>query len=558
MLLDILRSATTAACQTCHLLPRCAFYAEIHFAGKTDTYRQEAYFFKEYDHLLEMKAHDANKAEDEDEDVHDVGAEAPLTLITRSKHCMSKSPHCPTGNIFRADDSLFGEFNPEKAFTGSLPYTGKTRGFSYTEYNPVAVLESLITRGGLTDDPRYRQHYTMRLAECDGKPFLTLPRGAQVGMAVMKPVTHGLPMLYIEGLRHLASARFNLILYRELTATVSIGLESSLKKKNDEERKEERTKQNQEAGYKPSHGGWTKHTSKYQIKSGVTIEGEVLSVIGRDRYGYTAALKKEFTKNKNKLTLLNAIDKGFNMLNSALQKGKNNQIFPLVSAEFCYPKLEITGGVKTVQSDTAGVGVITEGNISVGFAPFFGFKITLDLLTALSRFLGPYGHVVNTVRTAAAAQEDTFKEGGDGVYAILKLELIFSFGVHGGYKFKTNDYGKFKSDGRSIGLQGEIVGDAHVEGGVRVFGVGGFFEAGAEIKSTLTMDFDKEEGDDLTAVVYHEGVKAKVYVKVSRGQNSRNKGKDDVLSTVEAGKFEEWIIYEALDKDDSEWRFSLG
>ncbi|MGJ3351873.1 hypothetical protein AAZR23_20765, partial [Morganella sp. Je.2.23] len=84
-----------------------------------------------------------------------------------------------------------------------------------------------------------------------------------------------------------------------------------------------------------------------QIKNGVTIEGEVLSVIGSDRHGYTAELKQEFIQNKNKLTLLNCIDNGFNIINGALQTGKDNQKFPLISAAFCYPKLEITGGVKT-------------------------------------------------------------------------------------------------------------------------------------------------------------------------------------------------------------------
>ncbi|MEY0004134.1 hypothetical protein AB7W62_18495 [Morganella morganii] len=535
----------SGACQTCKIPPACTLDAEIAFAGKTDTYRQEQYFFKHYDYLVEMKA----------QDTEDVATEAPLTLTASAKRCISKSPHCPTGNIFRSDGSLFGEFNPEKSFSGTLPYTGKTGGFSYDEYNPVAVLESLISRDGLTDDPRYREYYTMRLAECNGKPFLTLPRALQIGTSVINPVTHGLPVLFVEGLRHLASARFNLILYRELTATVSIGLESALKKKNNDERKEERIEQNVAAGYRPSHGGWTKHTSRYQIKNGVTIEGEVLSVIGSDRHGYTAELKQEFIQNKNKLTLLNCIDNGFNIINGALQTGKDNQKFPLISAEFCYPKLEITGGVKTVLSDTAGV--ITEGNISVGFAPFFGFKITVDLLTALTRFLGAYGHVISTAREAAAAQEDAVREGEDGVYVILKLELMFSFGVHGEYKFKTDDRGDFKSDGRRVGLQGEIIGDAHVEGGVRVFGVGGFFKAGAEIKATLKMDFDKEDGDDLTAVVYHEGVKARVYVKMSRADTTDKTGNNASVAS-EAGNYKEWIIYDELEKEDSEWRFSLG
>lgn len=100
-------SGAVGTCQTCNIPPRCAFDAEIVFSGKADTYRQDQYFFKQYDYLLEMKPQEA--------------AEATLTLTARSKRCISKSPHCPTGNVFRTDGSLFGEFNPKKAFSGTLP-----------------------------------------------------------------------------------------------------------------------------------------------------------------------------------------------------------------------------------------------------------------------------------------------------------------------------------------------------------------------------------------------------------------------------------------------------
>ena len=535
-------SGAVGACQTCNIPPRCAFDAEIVFSGKADTYRQDQYFFKQYDYLLEMKPQEAT--------------EATLTLTARSKRCISKSPHCPTGNVFRADGSLFGEFNPKKVFSGTLPYTGKTGGFSYVEHNPVAVLGSLITRDGLTDDPRYREHYTMRLAECDGKPFLTLPRAVQIGASAINPVTHGLPSLFIEGLRHLASARFNLILYRELTAKVTIGLESEIEEKTKEQRKEERKKQNVAAGYRPSHTGWTKHTGKYDIKNGLTIEGEVVSIIGSDRHGFTTELKQEFTKGKNKLSLINSIDNGFNTINNMLKKGKGADAgYPLVSTKFRYPILEIEGAIKTHQSESNGV--ITQGNVSVGFAPLFGFNITVDLLTAFIAFLGPAGRAINTARIAAKKQAEAVKDGEDGAYLTVKLDLTFSFGIHGNFKFKTDDYGKFVSDGRDIGLEGEIIGDACIEGGARYFGMTGFFKAGAEIKSTLIMDFDKKEGNDLTAVVYHEGVKAKVYAKFGTGENSNSKENGKVSKKVTPGDYKEWIIYDELDKEKSDWRFSL-
>lgn len=534
-------SGTTSACQSCNIPPRCALEATVDFAGKTDVYRQEQHFVKQYSYLIEQKN----------------GSEVPLKLTTKQMHCISKSPHCPTGNVFDETGALFADFNPEKNFDSRLPYTRQTRGFSFEENNPISVLTNLLTRSGLTGDPRYLQHYTMRLSECNGKPFLTLPRTVQIGAAAINPVTYGLPTLFIEGLRHLASARFNLILYRELTAKVTIGLESEIEEKTKDQRKEERRKQNVAAGYRPSHTGWTKHTGKYDIKKGLTIEGEVVSIIGSDRHGFTTELKQEFTKGKNKLSLINSIDNGFNTINNMLKKGKGADAgYPLVSTKFRYPILEIEGGIKTHQSESNGV--ITQGNVSVGFAPLFGFNITVDLLTAFIAFLGPAGRAINTARIAAGKQAEAVKDGEDGAYLIVKLDLTFSFGIHGDFKFKTDDYGKFVSDGRNISLEGEIIGDACIEGGARYFGISGFFKAGAEIKSTLIMAFDKKEGDDLTAVVYHEGVKAKVYTKFGTGENSDSKENGKISKKITPGEYEEWIIYDELDKEKSDWRFSLG
>ncbi|KJF76160.1 hypothetical protein UA45_20095 [Morganella morganii] len=150
------------------------------------------------------------------------------------------------------------------------------------------------------------------------------------------------------------------------------------------------------------------------------------------------------------------MDTGFNTINKALRKGKDEGLFPLVSAEFLYPKLEIEGSIKTDMS--AENRVINRGEVIVGFAPFFGFKITLDLLTALTRFLGPYGHVVNTARTVAATKEEAVKAGEDGAYVILKLELTFSFGIHGFYEFKPTITAGFRQRAAKLRFTGKLWG----------------------------------------------------------------------------------------------------
>lgn len=537
-----IRFMMSNVCQTCHIPPRCTLGASITFGSIQDTYRQEPSFSRHYYYLVDPDKKPYTRI--------------PLELTATPKHCISNSKTCPTGNVFTEDRALFAEFNPASPFTGSLLYTNKISGFSLEEHNPVVILERLITRDNTETDPRYRQHYTMRLSECDGKPFLSLPRAMQIGAAAILPVTHGLPVLFAEGARALADARFHLILNRELIAKVSIGLESEINEKSTKDRKIEQIRNNAKAGKRPTANGWTKRTDKYQIKKSLTIEGDILSVIGSDRIGHNKELKQVFTKDKNKLSLLDYMDTGFNTINKALRKGKDEGLFPLVSAEFLYPKLEIEGSIKTDMS--AENRVINRGEVIVGFAPFFGFKITLDLLTALTRFLGPYGHVVNTARTVAATKEEAVKAGEDGAYVILKLELTFSFGIHGFYEFKTDDNGRFSSADREVEIHGEITGDAHIEAGVNIFGVSGFFRVGAEFKTTLKMGFDRDEGDDLTAVVYHEGVKAKVYVKVSKsGSSPSKKGGGDEDSATD-GKYEEWVIYEELPKDKSDWKFKLG
>lgn len=537
-----IRFMMSNVCQTCHIPPRCTLGASITFGSIQDTYRQEPSFSQHYYYLVDPDKKPYTRI--------------PLELTATPKHCISNSKTCPTGNVFTEDRALFAEFNPASPFTGSLLYTNKISGFSLEEHNPVVILERLITRDNTEADPRYRQHYTMRLSECDGKPFLTLPRAMQIGAAAILPVTRGLPALFAEGARALADARFHLILNRELIAKVSIGLESEINEKSTKDRKKEQIRNNAKAGKRPTANGWTKRTDKYQIKRSLTIEGEVTSVIGSDRIGHNKELKQVFTKDKNKLSLLDYVDNGFNTINKALQKGKNNQTFPLVSAELLFPKLEIEGSIKTDMS--AENRVINRGEVIVGFAPFFGFKITLDLITALTRFLKKYGAIITVIRTAAATKEEAVKNGENGVYAVSKVDLTFSFGIHGFYEFKTDDNGWFSSAGREVEIHGEITGDAHVEAGVNVFGVGGFFRVGANFETTLKMGFDRDEGDDLTAVIYHDGVKAQVYVKTSKGEDNSDSEVQKPSMTSEQGNFKEWVIYEELPKDKSDWKFKLG
>ncbi|MGJ3352968.1 hypothetical protein [Providencia sp. Je.9.19] len=416
------------------------------------------------------------------------------------------------------------------------------------------MLDSFIYREGFTDDPRYRQRYSMRLSECGAAPFLTMHNAIKLLQVTLNPMTHGAALLYQEGKKHLTSAQFDLVLYREFKVNVEIGLESSLDEKNNDARKAEQTANNVARGYKPTHSGWTKHTKRYGIKTGLGIKGEITSIIGDETVAFNTELKQEFLKNKNKLNLTNSIDTAFNKINSVLSSGNSIQ-YPLVSTEFCYPVLNIEGGIKTHQSSN--YGVITQGNVSVGFAPLFGFQITVDLLTAFAT----YAHVdfvVNNAREFLEKNEETVKEGSEGAYAKMVLELTFSCGLHGNFKFKTDDEGKFESDGRDIEIQGELIGNAHLEAGVNYWGIQGFFEAGAEISAKLNIAFDKEKGDDLTVVIYHEGIKAKVYAKYGIGKKKNKNNKELPTSTKTTGGYEEWIIYKELDKDESDWRFKLG
>ncbi|UPS63995.1 hypothetical protein [Providencia rettgeri] len=526
-------------CQSCNIPTNCTLEATINFDGKTEIYRQEQHFFRRFTYLIEPKK----------------GKTVPLKLMATPKGCISHNPNCPIGNVFNENGSLYGDFSPQKVFDDVLVYTKRTSEFSFGENNPISMLDSFIYRKGFTDDPRYRQRYGMRLSECGAAPFLTVPNAIKLLQVTLNPVTHGTALLFKEGKKHLASAQFDLILYREFKVSVEIGLESALEEKSNEARKAEQTANNVARGYRPTHSGWTKHTKKYGIKTGLGIKGEISSIIGDETVAFNTELKKEFLTNKNKLNLTNSIDTAFNKINSVLSSGNRVQ-YPLVSTEFCYPVLKIEGGIKTHQSSN--YGVITQGNVSVGFAPLFGFQITVDLLTAFAT----YAHVdfvVNNAREFLEKNEEAVKEGNEGAYAKMVLELTFSCGLHGNFKFKTDDEGEFESDGRDIEIQGELIGNAHLEAGINYWGIQGFFEAGAEIAAKLNIAFDKEKGDDLTVVIYHEGIKAKVYAKYGVGKDKdKNKNNKDLPTSIKPGVYQEWIIYEALNKDESDWRFTLG
>ncbi|MGO2306530.1 MAG: hypothetical protein ACTH5W_17705 [Providencia sp.] len=77
------------------------------------------------------------------------------------------------------------------------------------------MLDSFIYREGFTDDPRYRQRYSMRLSECGAAPFLTMHNAIKLLQVTLNPMTHGAALLYQEGKKHLTSAQFDLVLYRE-------------------------------------------------------------------------------------------------------------------------------------------------------------------------------------------------------------------------------------------------------------------------------------------------------------------------------------------------------
>lgn len=458
------------------------------------------------------------------------------------------------GNVFNEDGSLYGDFSAQKIFDDVIEYTKPLYGISISENNPISLLSSFIHREGFTHDPRYRQRYSMRLSECDAAPFLTIPKMIKLLQVGLSPMANGAALLYQEGRRQLASAQFDLILYRELKVSVEFGLESALKEKSVDDRKAKQKTENVARGYQPTHSGWTKHTKKYGIKRGLSIKGEITSIIGDETVAFNTELKQEFIKNKNKLNLTNSIDTAFNKINSALSSGNRVQ-YPLVSTEFCYPILKIEGGIKTHQSSNHAV--ITQGNVSVGFTPLFGFQITVDLLTAFAT----YAHVdfvVSNAREFLEKYEDSVKEGSEGAYAKMVLELTFSCGLHGNFKFKTDDEGEFESDGRDIEIQGELIGNAHLEAGINYWGIQGFFEAGAEIAAKLNIAFDKDKGDDLTVVIYHEGIKAKVYAKYGVGKKKNKNNKELPTSTKTTGGYQEWGIYKKLSKDESDWRFILG
>lgn len=528
------------ACQECNIPPNCILEASITFGDKTDVYRKENHFFKRYTYLIEPKK----------------GRNVLLKLTATPMNCVSHNPSCPMGNVFNEDGSLYADFSAQKSLDGVLSYRKPMSGFSLGENNPISLLDSFIYRQSFIDDPRYRQRYSMRLSECGAVPFLTIPKAMKLLRASFSPMTHGAVMLFQEGRRHLASAQFDLILYRELKVEVEVGFESEIKDKKSDDRQAEQKAKNIARGYKPTHGGWTKRTHKYDITRGLSIKGEITSITGDEEVTFNAELKKEFIQHKNKLSFTNSIDMAFDKISSVLSSG-NKVKYPIVKTEFCYPTLNINGGIKTHQSSD--YGVITQGNVSVGFAPLFGFQITLDLLTVFAA----YAHIdfiVSDLRASLEEKKEEVEEGKEGYYATMELTLTFSFGLHGNFNFKTNDEGNFESDGRSIKLQGELIGKAHLEAGVNYWGIQGFFEIGAEITTSLQIEFDKEKGDDLTAVIYHDGITAKVYNNYSVGNNKvSRKSKVNTNGKISVDKdIKKWVIYEAMDKDESEWRFTLG
>ncbi|HFK3157130.1 TPA: hypothetical protein ACG1JD_004659, partial [Citrobacter sedlakii] len=296
---------------------------------------------------------------------------------------------------------------------------------------------------------------------------------------------------------------------------------------------------------------------KYAITRGVTIDGSASIAVGSASKDYKKTMEKEFTRYKEKLTLLRNAEKTIDTVTN-LFKADDKKI-QLLSIDIKYPSLNIKGsGELLLRKDNK---PYVKCGVDVNLAPLIQFTITLDLIQAFAAYFHQEGNIAR-IREKAQSQEGGVKSGKNGVYAKAVLNLIVSGNINLSYRYTSDENGDFhsvpgdKNEGR-LGLSLE----SKVEAGLRVVVVEAFFSAEAKISAESCFALDKKQKKDLELIFFHNGIVmyAKYKVKVSIGDSSEDQSADaDKKNTDNNNAWEEgegeWILCKPLSKDASPYK----
>ncbi len=478
----------------------------------------------------------------------------PLSLSLQDKQCVSHNPQCPQGVIYdQAKPDSLKSFNK-----GLTTYKARFDAENIRFFDHHDAIDFLVDYI-LAKDVRNKlpkASYILRVGQCSGEPFVGKRLNFADGMSQMLNLAP----------RDALWTYINIYPEFKWEIGASIGVAEEVTQFSDKElRKQQRTENANNGLPQRGHRGWTKRPP-YEITDSLEMEGKLTAKVGNVSHEYSQKLKQDFKKKAKKINLLNRSVQSIDLLTKALSTTKSaGGKVKLLSTEIIYPKLEIKGSGE-LKEEASSENLYIENQVSLGFAPLMGMKITLDLLQAFAAWYRA-DVLLAAIREGLMSGEEENKAGKNSAFVGIKFELV----AQGELNFTL----AFKSDAKknwewqkvdSAEAKFSLTIEANVRAGVRFYIAEGALDVGGKAIAEGCFGLDNSVKDKLDLVFYHNGIVAKVYVSYTVGLSSQSERTGDgggiptsAEQTVDTSEKveKEWTIHDKLEKKDSKYRINL-
>jgi hypothetical protein len=481
----------------------------------------------------------------------------PISLSLVGKQCVSHNPLCPQGTIYTPEKAnSLKAFN--KGMTNYQAHYNSDKLHFFEKYDSIGFLvDYVLAKSTLGLLPT--TSYTLRVGQCRGEPF------------VKKPLSFmdGLSQLFNFAPKDALWTYINIYPEYKWEASLVIGKDKEVEKYTDKELKKQQRGENADKGLaQRGHRGWTKRPT-HSITDVLDIEGKLSCKLGSITHDYSATLKNEFKKKAKNIPFLDKAKQSLDMVGEALSTGKGGEgKITLLHTEILYPTFEIKGGGE-LKEGSAGL-VYIERQVSLGFAPLVGLRMTLDLIQAFAAWYN-MDVLMAAVREGLMSGEQAHEEGRNSAFIGMKFELVAEGAINLTLVFKSDEKNEWewqKTDSAESKLSLTI--EANVRAGVRFYIANGALTIGGKAVAEGCLGLDSPTKGKLPLVFYHNGITAKVYVSYTVGLSRDSKKTDKPTQTfpeepsnsrnADQGKKteKEWIIHDKLDKKDSRYRINFG
>ncbi|OAT25574.1 hypothetical protein M976_03717 [Buttiauxella ferragutiae ATCC 51602] len=492
--------------------------------------------------------------------LHDKDAEGvKVTTTLAGKTCVSNSPDCPSGVIYNDyylsqltkginNDTLkYLSYDEKLKLTmgGMGTKGGELTASKYVygalEYLDIVTFLSDVVFDGLNKIDK--TEYELQAGECLGQPVkeLIFPLKTTANDKAKYPIY--------------TTVDTRIIVFPKFSWSVGVnitgGKNNGTKELTDDERYDILQGRNNNESMS---------VGKYAITRGVSIDGTASISVGSSSKDYQKTMQAEFTRYKDKLSLLKKAEETIDTVTS-LFKADDSKI-QVLKVDVKYPLIDVKGSGELFLGKNNKPYIHCA--VDVKLSPLINFTITLDLIQAFAAYFHQERNIAK-IREKAQSQEDDVNKGGNGIYAKAVLNLIVTGDINLSYRYLSDEKYDFHSElgDKNEGTLGLAL-ESKVEAGLKVVIVEAFFSAEAKITAECCFALEKKKEKDLELIFFHNGIViyAKYKIKVDIGdKNKKGIGEVSEEDPPDNDSWDEgegeWAICKAMNKDSSTYRVIL-